>query len=500
MTTDEWKEEIETFISMLTEIQRESEWVLSEEQQRQLDGIQHVGSERAILSIALNNPEALFDISTEVEADDFTNFANKNIYSTMLSILDAKYANISKVNPTIIATLAQQSGLADEINMPYLEALYKMDAGIENIQYYLGKVRQASTRRDAFKRAVTIIDEAIECEDEDADEFIARQEEKFLDAVMKSKGGDEIVRIGDRISTLLDKREKSPRDILGIPTGFNEYDRVTGGLIPGKLKVTAAVAKTGKSAFALNIAKNIAILQGIPVLYVDTEMPTDEQIDRLVSILATELTEDVIVPEVAVTRGAYIRNEKMKEAVDIARTVIEEAPFFHVYMPDFTPEKVHNLARKFQRKHGIDWNGYEKQFVLIFDYIKLPDDSHSKGDMKEYIVLGQIANMLKNKTAGMLNIPVLAFAQLNPRTGHHAEDVNSSHMSGSNRIVMYVNELSFLREKTDDEFRSDGPDNGNLVFKLGETRNGGSYTGWIDYTTRHGVPLMKELKNISLKG
>jgi replicative DNA helicase len=465
-----------------------------------LDSIAHVGSERAILSIAMADPETLFDITVELEPEDFTNQANKYIYQIMLTILDNKHANIGKVNPMIIHALAQNSGLEEQIGgVAYLQMISKTDAGIENLKFFLEKVKQASVRRDAFRKAITVMDEAVSNEEEEAGSFISRQEEKFLDAVMKIENNtNELVRIGDKIDVILEKRETQPRDVLGIPTGFAEYDRATGGLVPSRLKVVAAPPKTGKSAHGLNVGINVA-LQGIPVLYIDTEMTTEEQIDRMTSIIATDFS-GVVVPERLVTTGMYSRNKQMKEAVDdFAKPMIKDAPFFHIYLPDFTPDKIHNIARKFQRQHGVEWNGFQNQFVLIFDYIKM-DDSSFKGGQQEYVVLGQTTNMLKNKIAGAMGIPVLAYAQINPRTGYGAEDLNSSHMSGSNRIVMFVNELSFLRKKTDNELGEQGRVNGNRVWKLGETRNGGSYEGWIDFTVERGVAKMKELRNVALEG
>jgi replicative DNA helicase len=244
------------------------------------------------------------------------------------------------------------------------------------------------------------------------------------------------------------------------------------------------------------VAKNIAVNEKVPVLYIDTEMPTEEQIDRLLSILSLDTGNGV--PEQMITKGTYANNAKFKGVIDdYARPILRDAPLFHVYMPDFTPEKIYNLCRKFQRQHGIEWNGYQNQFVLIFDYIKLDEDSLKK-NIQEYLVLGQITNMLKNKVAGMLGIPVLAYAQINPRTGHNAEDINSSHMSGSNRIVMFVNELSFIRKKTEEELTRTGIEGGNVVWKVGESRNGGSYEGWIDYTIRMQVPAMREIRNVAV--
>jgi replicative DNA helicase len=401
----------------------------------------------------------------------------------------------------VIHALAQNSGIEEEIGgMTYLQMVSKTDAGQENLKFFVSRVKQASVRRESFKKAVSVMQEAVESEEEEADSFVSRQEEKFLDIVMRVENNtNDVVRIGDMVDVVLEKRETQPREILGVPTGFKEYDKATGGLVPGRLKVVGATPKTGKSAHALNVALHIACNEGLPVLYVDTEMPTEEQIDRGVSILASD-SGFATVPERLVTSGMYARNDQMKKAVDdYAKPLIKNAPFFHVYMPDFSPDKIHNLARKFQRQHGVEWNGFEGQFVLIFDYIKM-DESSFKGNQQEYQVLGQITNMLKNKVAGAMNIPVLAYAQINPRTGYGQEDINSSHMSGSNRIVMFVNELSFLRKKSDNEIAQHGEENGNRVWKLGETRNGGSYEAWIDYTVRKGVTKMNELRNISLEG
>ncbi|HLI46768.1 MAG TPA: DnaB-like helicase C-terminal domain-containing protein, partial [Geobacterales bacterium] len=256
---------------------------------RSLASISHVGSERAVLSIALAEPESLFDIAIELEPDDFTNISNRLIYQLMLAILDNKYANIGKVNPVLIFSLAQNSGIEDQIGgMSYLQMIAKTDAGVENLKFFIEKIKQASIRREAFRKAITVIEEAVANEEEDTTSFISRQEEKFLDIVMDlDNNSNEVVKIGDRIDKVLEERAAKPRDILGVPTGFTEYDRATGGLVPGRLKVVAATPKTGKSAHALNIGINVA-LQGIPVLYIDTEMSTEEQIDRMISILATE--------------------------------------------------------------------------------------------------------------------------------------------------------------------------------------------------------------------
>jgi replicative DNA helicase len=473
--------------------------VLTEELRKHMDGISHVGAERALLGIAMHNPESLFDIATEIGAEDFTNHANKSIYHIMISILDNKYSNIGKVNPMIIHAIAQNTGMADDIGgMQYLDMLSKSDGGTENLLFFVEKVKQASIRKEAFKKAITVLDDAISCEEEKTDSFIARQEEKFLDMVMSVENNtNQVVRIGDLIDAVLEKRELTPKEILGVPTGFKEYDIATGGLVPGRLKVVASPPKVGKSMHAINIAMHIAINVGIPVLYIDTEMQTEEQIDRMLSVLATQ--SGTVVPESVITKGMYTRNALMQSAVDdYAKPMLQNAPLHHVYLPDFTPEKIHNLCRKFQRQHGIEWNGFENQFVLIFDYIKMDEDNFSKGG-KEYEVLGQTTNMLKNKIAGGMNVPVLSYAQINPRVGYDNAEINSTHMSGSNRIVMFVNELSFLRRKTDKELNEDGPDMGNRVWTMGESRNGGSYKGWLNVTTAKGVPHMYELRNIALE-
>lgn len=473
---------------------------MDEKYTREINSIAHVGQERATLSIALSNPELLFDIALRLKPHEYTNIANRRVYEIMLSILDDKHDNIHNVNSTVIHSIAQNSGVDEDIGgLPYLRSLEEMDAGEENLGFYIERVKQASVRRESYKKGLTVLEDAVKCDNIPIKEFTSRQEEKFLDIVMDNTDDkNEIVKIGDGIDSILDERVNNPREILGIRTGFPEFDRATGGLVPGRLKVVASPAKTGKSILGLNVGINVASGENIPVLYVDLEMNTSEQIDRTLSILGSET--GIAVPEKVITSGMYAKNPKMKDAIDnYARPMIKEMPLYHKYEPNYTPDGIFNLARKFQRQHGVEWNGKQGQFVMILDYLKMSEEDFQNGNRKEYEILGQVTNMLKNKIAGQLDIPVLGFAQLDPRKSKGADDVDSSFMSGSNRIVMMVSELSFLRKKTDRELEEDGRDGGDLVWKLGETRHGGSYEGWLQTGKPKGVPSLNEIRNVALE-
>jgi hypothetical protein len=165
-------------------------------------------------------------------------------------------------------------------------------------------------------------------------------------------------------------------------------------------------------------------------------------------------------------------------------------------MPEFNLDKVINISRRFKRKYGISWNGFDNLVLIIFDYIKLPDDTSLRA-VQEYQQLGFFTSGLKNRLAGRENIPVLTACQGN-RSAIKAEDSDPSQVGGSIRILQYANTLCFLRNKLPPEIEKDGgwENSGNQVLQVDENsvRRGGVYKAWIKNYKPLGVIMMEELR------
>ena len=273
-----------------------------------------------------------------------------------------------------------------------------------------------------------------------AKELIASAESRILEVSTESSQVDDAINIATGLKQLLEEKAANPVDIMGLKTGIHLLDKSINGLMPGSLTVVAARQKGGKSTLLMNMACNISYFQGVPVLYIDTELSGAEVQMRVVSHLSQ-------VPERHITNGTYIENDQYTQNVWRAQDVIYSGQLFHRYMPGFTMDAVKSLVRKYYAREGIG--------AVFFDYIKLPEVSGAES-FKEHQILGNIATGLKD-LAGQLNIPIVAAAQLKrgesiaPKSRFHDSDV-----ADSDRIGRYCNNLLALGKKTKKEYEEDG--------------------------------------------
>jgi len=459
-----------------------------------VDGISNVNYERIIISSIFSDPDSVGDIKEQLGIEDFTSTIHKNIMCIIYNLEDKyKDKGVSKINPDVIKIFASSNHL-DIGGDDYLKVLSMIDKGDkDNISYYINMVKNLSIRRKGAYSGIGVIEDSVNVKEEDGDVYISRQEERFSDILVQAKGFDSIIKISDGVGDIMETRKANPRELAGIPTGFNVFDKTIDCLVPGTLTCINAFAKTGKSGLLTNWAVHIAHTQGIPVLYLDTEMTDGEFRDRVLSIIMAR--NGCIIPERSLTTGSYASRPGAEEAVKNAIEIMDSGSLYHLYMPEFNLEKVVNISRRFKRKYGVTYEGYEDLVLIIFDYIKLPDDTSLKAS-QEFQQLGFFTNGLKNKLAGRENIPVLTACQGN-RSAIKAEESDPSQIGGSIRILQYVNTLCYLRNKLTNEIEKDGgwELSGNQVLQVDENsvRKGGVYKSCIKNYKPKGVILMEEL-------
>ena len=220
----------------------------------------------------------------------------------------------------------------------------------------------------------------------------------------------------------------------------------------------------GKSVVLTSWAKKLSIDDGLPVLYIDTEMTSEEQEDRLVSMITKIPVSEIVTGLFAVDTEHGTSKEKIakiKEAIQ----QIKEAPYYHIYMPNFSSEKVMTLAKQYKAKHNIQ--------ALFMDYIKIPaSQGGSLQQVKEYQALGFFTSTLKD-IAGMLKIPVYSAVQEN-RNDEKGTEKGAGNVAGSDRILQLATKLMFLYAKTDEQIARDSVLLGNRQIKIAYQRNGES--------------------------
>jgi len=441
--------------------------------------INRAGSERALISICLQNPEELVVASSlGLLPEMFAVDGHKYIYMAMQYL----YSKGEQLDPISIMNVYTDDNAKEAIEelggIEYIEAL-KATPVAKNTKLFVEHIIQASARREVYETALKVADEAIKAKDVPLDEYLMSVEARFRDITIDYQVSQEVVQIGEGVGDRLKKRLLNPQEVIGLRTGWKTFDKLTQGLKAGELTVVGARSKTGKSVTLLNWCRKISVEDKVPALYIDTEMFTEEQQDRLLAQLSR-------VPEVEIKNGMFGRDTMNGKARDkIARLqeasrMLKEAPFYHIYLPHFTPEKIVALARKYKIEYGIG--------LLVFDYIKLPSSGSLVGE-KEYQALGYLTSTLKD-IAGTLEIPVVSAVQLN-RAAVKADEIDESMIAGSDRILQLANRVCFLRWKTEEERALS---KGNQRFKIAFQRGGASDLDEIDIQFHTEILLQEEVE------
>jgi len=443
--------------------------------------IKDIGSERALIStIIKNGKDSFVDAAAYVSSNDLSLPINRHIYQCLESL--ANDPNITIFDTDTIKLRARTLGIKDcftnKKDIEYLDLLNVSNFSKENINVFAKQVRKVSIVRDLYKRykdAATYI-EGINGS-EPLSEIISKAEEKIVDFIAGTDSDKSLDSIGkdmeNYVQFLLDRDEV---DQVGIPSGFPTWDHaIGGGLRRAAIQVVAARAKTGKSFVAMNFARSVA-KRGIPTLYLDTEMTTDHQKDRLLAM-------DSGCPIRLLETSQFKTHNDLVEAIKISAENIKQYPLTHVNIGGMGHVEALALARRWIVKVvGFNENGKANDCVIIYDYMKLTSGDNLTKFTPEYILLGLMLTDMHN-FALKYDIPILGFVQTN-REGIDNDD--TSIIAGSDRILWLCSSMSVLRNKDiNDEEGGDGFVNGNKKLSVLETRYGSGLEYESDYINLH---------------
>jgi replicative DNA helicase len=415
------------------------------------------GSERALISICLNKPDQLILAnSMNLRPDMFANDAHRYIYMAM-SYLVSKGEELDPISIMSVYTDEKATKVINEMGgLDYIEQM-KASPVAPNTAHFIGQIVHASARRDVYEKAEKLKQKALKQQDGDASEFLMGAEAEMRDLAIEYQLEQGVKKLGDGVGDRLKQRLLNPMSVMGLKTGWGKFDMATLGLIDGELTIVGARSKVGKSTVLLNWCKKIAIEDKIDVLYIDTEMYDHEQEDKLLSMLSG-------VPHSEIRNGMFGKDTihgKARDTIDKetgeilergkiskvqeASALLKEGKLHHIYMPNFTLEKISAVARKYQIEHGVR--------LIVFDYIKLPSSNANLGD-KEYQALGYLTSGLKD-LAGLLQVPIISAVQLN-RGAVGKEEITEADIAGSDRILFLANRVCFLRRSTEEEYALQG--------------------------------------------
>lgn len=409
------------------------------------------GAERQILANCIQNKDDILKCENEgLTPKHFAIPINKHIYNTMMYLFTKNLALDAMTIYNLISTTKARESLEEFGGEEYLQLLQYAPTTM-NLPVFCNEVIGNYIKRQTYDTCSNIQQQLVTNKAIDPISIINQKaSELTLENTKKNvtyKMGDSFE---DRVVNMTEVCE-----VPGLAVGWHEFDRLTGGAQGNDLIVVVAESKTGKSVTLLNWAKNIAINQKLPILWIDSEQTDREEEMRLASIISQ-------VPEAELKTGLYRQDtlygtaDSKIQRVKEASVLMQQSEFFHVFMPDFTLEKVVAKTKEFYLKYGI--------VAMFFDYIKLtPDLIRQYKDMRPDMALETFTSGLKN-LAGELNIPIFTAAQEN-RGGYGNTEKDAKNIGESLGILKLATKLMFLRNMTDEEIILNPKANQKLLVK-----------------------------------
>lgn len=348
-------------------------------------------AEQSVIGAIFLDPQSLITASEILRPEDFYRVAHQKIFATMIDLSDKGQA-VDVV--TVTEELSAKKELENVGGISYLTEVANAVPTAANIVYYARIVEEKALLRRLIKVATSIVEDGYTREDE-VEALLAEAEKKMMEVSSRKNAGDfrhikdVLVETYDNIEMLHTRKG----DVTGIPTGFRDLDRITAGFQRNDLIIVAARPSVGKTAFALNVAQNVATKTDENVAIFSLEMGAEQLVMRM---LCAEGNIDA-----QVLRTGALEAEDWRK-LTMAMGSLSNAGIFIDDTPGVRINEIRAKCRRLQQEHGLG--------MIMIDYLQLIMGSGRAGENRQQEV-SEISRSLK-ALARELKVPVIALSQL----------------------------------------------------------------------------------------
>lgn len=404
----------------------------------------NIDAERSVLGAILIDPDAIVKVADILIPESFYLNENQNVYEAMQTLYEQR-------QPIDVLTLTDQLRkmklLTKSGGTAAIAELSNILSTAANVKHYAKLVADAYIKRRIISMSAEITDLSFD-ESKDVSEVVDTAEQRVF-SLSAAKNTQAFIPIKDTLVESferLDELQKTGGELRGVSTGFADLDRVTAGLQKSNLIILAARPGTGKTAFSLNIAQNMAVVGKKKIGFFSLEMSREELVDRL-------LVSQADIDAWKLKTGKLDQQDFMK--LSDAMGVLADAQIYIDDTPGMSIFDMRTRARRLMTEHNID--------VLVVDYLQL---AHGRTKDNRVQEVAEISQGLKN-IARELRIPVLALSQLSRAIENRSEkSPQLSDLRESGSIEQDADVVMFLYRKDDDIRES-------VSLKIAKHRNGG---------------------------
>ena len=420
--------------------------------------------EKAVLSALLLDNQAVHSVLTEITPADFYHPAHQQLFRAMLALQDEN-------QPVDLHTLSDYLNtrkLLDALGGPvFLAEIADYEATAANVVQHARIVRDKSIKRGLIGVATEIVESGFD-ESDRAEHLLDAAESKIFE-ISQAKSRVTFSSLHDEMDDALNYVEglmARGGELTGVATGYKDFDEKTGGLQPGELIVIAARPSMGKTALALNIARNSAVDHGKKVAIFSLEMTKRALALRM---LASEARVDfssfrrgfgsVSDHTRLVAAGGTLANANIRIDDSGMITILE----------------IKAKCRRLASERGLD--------LVLVDYLQLAhgDTPTHRKDLE----IAEISHGLK-ALAKELDIPVIALSQLNRGPEQRDPDKrrpNMGDLGESGAIEQDADVIAFIYR--DEVYQQTDENRGLAELNLAKQRNGPTGTVHLGFEARY---------------
>ena len=390
------------------------------------DSTELLEAERALISGCVQDRDIYNKASTRLTIDDFSNDNIKLIYNDISELI----TNTGKINLPDLLDYMSRKKTFNKIKggKKFLqEIVVSYQPVIDEIDGYVNTIIDASLVRRFFSTIRQIEDNYKNKSVADVSDFIAEAEKQIIE-VTSTRRVSEFQTTTNAIDALNNKFKRdyqfrkdnriTESYLTGYPTGYENIDRITGGLAEGELIILAARPAVGKTALALNIAHKTA-KAGRTVGIFSLEMRAPEIILRVLQMESRLTSKEITDISVSDTDQYYVSSEEAikRDSYNNAVKELTTEPLFIDDNSNLTVNDIYGKTRKLKSQHP-------DLSLIVIDYLGLIKSPKSSGQVNRTKEVGDITRALK-AMAKDLNISILLLCQLSrsveSRQGHEPQ-------------------------------------------------------------------------------
>ncbi len=410
-------------------------------------------AEQSLLCCLLIDGNAVRNVVAKIPEEAFYFKKNRLVYRAMQELFN-------KDEPIDIITVndyMEKKGIADENTLLYLTELNTLLPSGANYQQYSKLVYRDMVLRKVIAACNTIIENAYDSTD--STETVRFAEKKIYE-LSKEMSQNELTHISKATMEVMERIEKLKKDknaFRGIPTGFRQFDKITGGLQNSDLIILAARPSVGKTAFALNLVSNIIAKKTDDpkcVAIFSLEMPARQLVQRMMCSIGGVPMDEIKTAEIK--GDGDTRLWKVTQKLSNSKVFVNDSSII-------TPAEIISQCRRL----GAEYNNGRVDLVVV-DYLQLMTSGDKRGG--EANRQQEVANMsrLMKVMSRELNCPVILLSQMSRVSVQRKEKgVQLSDLRESGAIEQDADIVLFLSREIEED-RKHSP----IILTIAKHRNG----------------------------